>query len=177
MNSIAQSTKWTIDPAHSNISFSISHFMIATVKGSFNTFEGTLNAEGEDFRNAQLEVIIKSSSINTNQADRDKHLRSEDFFGAEKNPEIKFSSKQFLKEGDDKYKVPGIFTMNGISKELTIFVTYKGSFEHPQFKKTIAVFEVNAEIPRLEFNVGKDYPGAVLGEIVKLNSTVELTKS
>lgn len=176
MEVAAQKTEWTIDPSHSSISFSISHFMIATVKGSFDTFEGTLKSDGEDFTNGKLEVIIQSKSINTNQNDRDQHLRSEDFFGVEKNPQITFKSIRFEKIGDNQYKVHGIFTMNGISKELTINATYKGSFEHPQFKKTIAVFDISADIPRLEFKVGEDYPGAALGETVKLNSTVELTK-
>lgn len=176
MEAVAQKTEWKIDPSHTSMNFAISHFMIATVKGSFDTFEGTLKSDGEDFAKGKLEVTIQSKSINTNQNDRDQHLRSEDFFGVEKNPQITFKSTRFEKIGDNQYKVHGILTMNGISKEQTINATYKGSFEHPQFKKTIAVFDVSADIPRLEFKVGEDYPGAALGEIVKLNSSVELTK-
>lgn len=176
MNTKAQNTQWEIDPAHSNISFSISHFTIATVKGTFDSFKGTLKSDEDNFDNAQLSVVIEANSINTNQDARDKHLRSDDFLGVEKKPKITFESTLFEKEGENKYKVHGIFTMNGVAKNLTLTATYKGSFEHPQFKKTIGVFEIQADIPRLDFKVGQDYPNAVLGETVKLNSTVELTK-
>lgn len=176
MEAVAQRIIWTIDPAHSHVSFSISHFMIATIKGSFDIFEGTLSSEGEDFQNAQLAFTIQSKSINTNQADRDTHLRSDDFFSVEKNPEITFKSNRFEKIDKNTYKVHGAFTMNGITKDLSINATYKGSFEHPQFKKTIGYFEVDAEIPRLAFKVGESYPAAVLGETVSLSSTIELTK-
>jgi len=176
METVAQETEWAIDSAHSNISFSISHFIIATVKGSFDTFEGTLSSDGEDFSNSQLVITIKGKSINTNQTDRDNHLRSKGFLDIEKNPELRFQSKRFERIGEKEYKAYGTFTMNGISKELVINATYKGSFEHPQLRKTIAVFEINADIPRLEFKVGVDYPAAALGETVKLISTIELTK-
>lgn len=176
MNTEAQTTQWEIDPAHSNISFSISHFTIATVKGTFDTFQGTLQSNGDNFENAQLSVGIDAKSINTNQNDRDKHLRSDDFLGVDKNPKITFVSTRFEKESEKEYKVYGTFTMNGVSKQLVLNATYKGSFEHPQFKKTISVFEIQADIPRLDFKVGQSYPNAVLGESVKLNSTIELTK-
>ena len=177
MEATAQKTEWNVDKAHSNVSFTISHFMIATVRGAFNDFAGSISSDGEDFEDARLKLTIQSSSINTNDEKRDEHLRSEEFFGVEQNPKIIFESSDVEKLSDNRYKITGPLTMNGITKEVTLMADYKGSFEHPQYKKTIAVFDVTADIPRLAFNVGTNYPAAALGETVQLASTVELAKN
>lgn len=176
MQATAQKTEWTIDPAHSNVSFSISHFMIANVKGSFDKFTGQIISDGDDFQDAQVTLNIQSASINTNHPERDEHLRSPDFFGVEKNPDISFVSDSFEEVSDQTYKINGNLTMNGITKVVELTGVYKGSFEHPQYKKTIGVFEISGEIPRFDYNVGNDYPAAALGEAVQLNSTVEMSK-
>lgn len=176
MQAVAQQTEWTIDPAHSSVSFSISHFVIANVKGSFDKFNGKIVSDGEDFENAQVTLNIESASINTNQADRDKHLRSPEFFGVEKNPDIQFVSNSSKKNSDENYVVSGELTMNGVTKPMTLTAQYKGSFEHPQYRKTIGVFEITGKVPRFDYNIGKDYPSAALGEVVELTSTIEMVK-
>ncbi len=170
----AQDTKWTIDPSHSSINFRISHFVIATVTGGFDEFSGTVVSDGDNLTEAS--VTIKSASVNTNQPDRDKHLRSEDFFSADVHPEISFKSTSFKKEADNKYLVEGNLTMNGITKSIMLHATYKGSFVHPRFKKTIGVLEINGSIARLDFGVGTKFPGKALGENVKLRVNIEMSK-
>ena len=177
MQAIAQQTKWIIDPAHSSVSFSISHFMIANVKGSFDKFSGEIVSNDDNFEDAQVTLNIESASINTNQADRDNHLRSPEFFGVEENPDIKFVSNSFRETSNKQYQVDGELTMNGVTKPVTLSALFKGTFEHPQYKKTIGVFEITGKVPRFDYNIGKDYPGAALGEAVELTSTVEMIKN
>lgn len=176
-SAIAQEATWDIDKSHSNITFKINHFKIATIKGSFQDFSGSIQSEGEDFNNAKVDVTIKTASINTNQEGRDKHLRSADFFDAEKNPEITFKSTSFTKKSDNEYTVKGNLTVNGITKEFEFAATYKGSFVHPRFKKTIGVFHFTGNVPRLEYNVGTKFPPAALGEEVKVTINVEMIKA
>lgn len=176
MQAVAQQTKWIIDPAHSSVSFSISHFMIANVKGSFDRFSGEIVSDGDSFEDAQVTLNIESASINTNQVDRDNHLRSPEFFGVEENPDIKFVSNLFRKTSDKQYNVEGELTMNGVTKPVTLTALFKGTFEHPQYQKTIGVFEIAGKIPRFDYGIGKDYPSAALGEAVELTSIVEMIK-
>ncbi len=177
METTAQKTVWKLDKSHSNISFSISHFVIATVKGQFDSYEGEVSGvKSSDFQDAKLNLVIKSSSINTNDEKRDQHLKTADFFDVEHYPEITFVSTSFKSNNEKDYKVTGKLTINGITKDVQLDALYKGSFVHPQYKKTMAVFDISTEIPRFDFNIGKTYPAAALGDMVKLNSTVELAQ-
>ncbi len=172
----AQETKWNIDKSHSSIAFEISHFKIATVKGNFDDFSGSINAKDEDFSKANVDFTIQATSINTNQEDRDKHLRSADFFNVEQNPEITFKSTSFSKKSDKEYSIKGDLTVNGITEPFEFIGTFKGSFLHPRFKKTIGVFEFTGSLPRLKYNIGTKYPTAALGENVKISVNVEMIK-
>lgn len=173
----AQETKWEIDKSHSSIIFKASHFKIATVKGNFEDFSGTITAKGEDFSDATTDIIIKTASINTNQKDRDAHLRSTDFFNAEAHPEIRFNNTSFNKVAENEYAVKGDLTINGITKPFEFKGTFKGSFFHPRFKKTIGVFEFTGAIPRLDYNIGAKYPTAALGGEVEVAISIEMTKA
>ncbi|GAB3641598.1 YceI family protein [Spirosoma arcticum] len=171
-----EQTRWAIDKAHTSIRFTISHFMIAKVAGHFSEFTGTLTAPTEGFDGANIDLTIQASSISTNDEARDKHLRTPDFFDVGNHPDIRFYSTAFRLTGVDQFAIDGLLTVNGIEKSIMLNATYAGQFEHPVYKKNIAVFETSADIRRLDFNIGTSYPAAALGEVVKLTGTLELAR-
>jgi polyisoprenoid-binding protein YceI len=173
----AQETKWDIDPSHSSISFEVKHFKIATIKGSFDEFSGNIKSNDKDFTNADFDVVIKTASINTNQNARDKHLRSADFFNAETHSEITFKSTSVTKTSDNTYAVKGNLTLNGITKEFVFTGEFKGSFVHPRFKKTIGVFNLSGNVPRLDFSVGKKFPSAALSTDIPVSVNIEMIQA
>ncbi len=175
-SSIALKTTWAIDKSHTHLNFTIAHFIIAKVAGHFADFSGTLTAPAADFEGAEITLMIQAASISTNDTNRDGHLRTPDFFDVANHPEIRFVSTAFTATGTNQYRIDGLLTVNGIEKELVLDAVYNGQFEHPMSKQTIAVFETNADIKRLDFNIGSSYPAAVLGEVVRLNSILELTR-
>jgi len=170
------STNFKIDKSHTNLTFTISHFVIAKVNGTFKVFSGTIVTENDDMDNAKLELTIEANSIDTNDVNRDGHLKTADFFDVEKFPFITFKSSNFKKGVENNFNIEGILTVNGIEKTHQIKAIFEGTFEHPMTKNTIAVFNVSTEITRKDFNIGLTYPAAALGDIVKLESTIELIK-
>lgn len=173
------STKWTLDPTHSEVQFKIKHLVISTVTGSFKTFQGSAQSEGDDFDNAQLEFSLDVDSIDTNQEMRDGHLRGEEFFDSAKFPKISFKSTSFTKTGDDTYKVTGDLTMKDTTKPVTLEAEYGGSAVD-FYGNTKAGFEVTGKINRKEFGLswgGITEAGAiVLGDDVKLIANVQFAK-
>ena len=105
-------TKWNLDTTHSEITFKVRHMMISNVKGAFNTFTAEVEAEDDTFKNAKVSATIQTDSIDTNNADRDTHLKSADFFNTEQNPTITFESASLA---DD---VTGHLTINGVTKPI-----------------------------------------------------------
>lgn len=170
----AQEKTWVTDPTHCHIVFEITHFDIATMRGTFDQFEGKMTSSQADFTDAQLDLVIQTASINTNQKQRDAHLRAADFLDAENHPTITFKSTAFEKLEGNTYLVKGQFTMKGVTETTELQAIYKGQFEHPAYKKTMDVFEVTGAIPRLDFGVATDYDNSVLGTIVQFKSTVEM---
>lgn len=122
-------TKWILDPAHSELTFKVKHMMITNVKGEFKNFN--IEIEGEDIFNSPLNVTVDASSINTNNTDRDNHLKSADFFDAENHKELSFKSTSFKQEDDDEYELKGILTIKGISKEVALEVEFGGINKDP----------------------------------------------
>ena len=107
LSAFAQTTEWKIDKSHTNVGFSIAHLVISDVTGRFKDFDGSVKTDGENFEGAQIDIVIQTASIDTDNEKRDNHLRSDDFFNAEKNPQITFKSKSFKKVGDKKYEIKG----------------------------------------------------------------------
>jgi len=173
----SQEKLWKIDPAHSKIEFSISYFKVGEIKGVFEDYSGSFsNLNGNDLEKSDLNIVIKSASINTNQEKRDAHLKTADFFEASKNPEIKFESTSIAKISDESYEITGNFTMSGITKSLVLSAIYKGSYVHPRFKNQRKFYTISAMIDREEFEVGTKYPPAkiALGKKVKLEATIHI---
>jgi polyisoprenoid-binding protein YceI len=172
-------TKWVIDPTHSEIGFKIKHLMITNVSGKFETFEAEVQTEGDDFTTAQIEAKIRTASINTNNLQRDEHLRNSDFFEVDKHPEILFSSTKVEKVDEENFVVYGNLSLKGIVKPVKLDVEYSGATKDPWGNQK-AGFVISGKINRsdfgLNFNAALETGGLVLGEEVKINSEVQLVK-
>lgn len=149
MNTLSM-TKWAIDPTHSEVGFKVKHMMISTVKGHFESFNVNVETEDDDFNNAFIEVSIEVDSIRTKNADRDAHLKSDDFFNAETFPQITFVSTAF-----NGSKLTGDLTIRNITKEVTLDVDFNGVAVDP-YGQTKAGFEISGEINRKEFGLKWD---------------------
>jgi polyisoprenoid-binding protein YceI len=172
-------TKWAIDPTHSEVQFKVKHLVISTVTGTFNSFEGTAESESEDFSDAKIKFSINVNSIDTNQEQRDGHLKSADFFDAEKYPKITFTSTAFKKVKGDQYKLEGNLTVKEITKAVELDVEFGGTATD-FYGNNKAGFEVTGKINRKEFGLvwdGITEAGAiVVGEDIKLNINIQLAK-
>ena len=172
-------TKWVIDPTHSEIGFKIKHLMITNVSGKFESFEAEVQTEGDDFETAQIEARIRTASINTNNLQRDEHLRNSDFFEVDKHPEILFSSTKVEKLDDENFVVYGNLSLKGTVKPVKLNVEYSGATKDPWGNQK-AGFVVSGKINRsdfgLNFNAALETGGLVLAEEVKINSEVQLVK-
>jgi polyisoprenoid-binding protein YceI len=174
--SVLAQTNWSIDKVHSKIGFSVSHMVVSETEGSFKDYSGTVVSKSDDFNGAEVSFTAKVASINTENERRDGHLKSPDFFDAEKFPEITFKGT-LVKEGN-KYKLKGDFTMKGVTKPVEFDVTYGGSIDTGRGVK--AGFKLNGTINRQDYGVtwaNKLASGeAVVGDEVQLTIKVELDK-
>lgn len=172
---LAQST-WTIDKVHSKIGFSVSHMVVSETEGSFKDYTGSVVSKTDDFSGAEVSFTAKVASIDTENERRDGHLKSADFFDAEKFPEISFKGN-LVKEGT-KYKLKGDFTMKGVTKKVEFDVTYGGKIDTGRGEK--AGFKVLGIINRQDYGVNwanKLASGEmVVGDDVSLNIKIELDK-
>ena len=119
--------KWLIDPVHSVIHFKVRHLVISTVTGSFKKFECTVESEKDDFSDARVQFSAEAASIDTNNEQRDAHLKSDDFFNAEKYPKITFVSARVEKRSGDEYILIGNLTMRDVTKPVELTVEYGGT--------------------------------------------------
>lgn len=167
-------TNWSIDNTHSEIAFKVRHMMISTVTGNFEDFQATAKTNGDDFKNAVIEFTAKTESINTKNDDRDTHLKSDDFFNAEKFPELKFVSKSF-----DGQKMVGDLTIRDVTKEITLDAELNGIVEDP-YGQTKAGFEINGEINRKDFDLSwnsvTEAGSIVVSDKVKLVADIQFVK-
>ncbi len=172
-------TSWAIDPTHSEVHFKIKHLVISTVTGSFKKFQGSMQSEGDTFENAQVEFSLDVDSVDTNQEQRDAHLKSEEFFDAAQFPHIKFASTAFEKVDDDTYKLTGNLTIKDVTKPVTLEAEFGGSAVD-FYGNHKAGFEVTGKINRKEFGLTwgaiTEAGSIVLGDDVKLFINVQLTK-
>jgi polyisoprenoid-binding protein YceI len=170
---------WSLDPIHSEIKFKVKHLMVAHVTGNFQTFSGTVEAEKEDFSDAKISFEANTDSVTTHNEQRDAHLKTADFFHAAEHPKMKFVSKSIEKKSDEDYTVKGDLTILGITKEVSLAVTYYGTamgFGGVQ----VAGFEIHGKVNRqdfgLKFNALTETGGFVIGDEVKIDINVELHK-
>ncbi len=170
---VAQSN-WAFDKTHSNIGFTVTHMVIAEVSGSFKDADVKVTSTSEDFNGASIEFVAKVASIDTQNEMRDGHLKSPDFFNAEKFPEIKFTGK-LVKKGKT-YSAVGKLSLLDVTKDVTFPVTYLGTIKTEKFTK--AGFKLSGSINRFDYNLKwnnkLETGGLVVGETVQLAANIEL---
>lgn len=163
--------KWAIDAIHSEIHFKVKHLMINTVTGSFKKFDATLENGTDDFSDAKISFTADIASIDTGMEMRDNHLKSDDFFNAEKYPQLKFESTSFTKTGDDKYKLKGNITIRETTKPVELDVEYGGQMVD-FYGNTKAGFELSGKLNRKDFGLNwngvTEAGGVVVSDEVKL---------
>ena len=176
---VMASQSWKIDEVHSKIRFSARHMVIAEVEGQFSKFDFNLNNDGDDFSTSQVELTIDANSVDTRNNDRDNHLRSADFFDAEKFPTIKFKSTSVKKINDEKYKLLGDLTIKENTRQIELDVTYGGQIKDP-WGNTRAGFNVKGTLNRfdygLKWNNLIETGGAVVGKYININCDIEVIK-
>lgn len=168
---------WKNDPTLSQITFTVSHLGIADVSGTFNDFQATLTSAKPDFSDASVELTAKIASIDTRIDQRDNHLKSADFFDAEKYPVLTFKSSAIKSVGKNRYKLSGDLTLHGITKPLTLDLLYKGTQINPMNKKQTAGFKVSGAIKRSDFGIGEKFPAPMLSDEVKIQADGEFLEN
>ena len=174
-------TTWKIDPAHSQAEFAIRHLMISTVKGRFGVVNGTVVTDESDLAKSKIEASIDVSSIHTHEPQRDAHLKSADFFNAEKYPTIDFRGTRITDVASDKseFKLIGDLSIHGVTREVSLQVTSEGRGKDPWGGER-AGFSAHTRIKRSEFgltwNQALETGGFVVGDEVKITIDVELVK-
>lgn len=176
---MASKTTWAIDPTHSEVQFKVKHLVISTVTGSFKQFEGTVESETENFEGASVKFSADIASIETNMEQRDQHLKSGDFFDAEKFPKISFVSTSFTKTGGDTFKLVGDLTIKDVTKSVELKAEYGGDMVD-FYGNHKTGFEIAGKINRSEFglnwNAVTEAGGIVVSEEVKLILNIQVVK-
>ncbi|MEE1946780.1 YceI family protein [Pedobacter sp. KR3-3] len=171
-------TKWTLDPTHSELQFKVKHLMITTVTGSLKSFSSELTSEGDDFSSSSISFKGDIDSIDTGNKDRDNHLKSADFFDAEKFPAIEFTSTSVEKDGDD-YIVKGDLTVKGNTKPVKLTAEFGGIATDP-WGNTKAGFTLSGKINRAEFgltwNAALETGGVMVSEDVRILGELQFVK-
>eukprot|EP01012_Entosiphon_sulcatum_P017821 TRINITY_DN22574_c0_g1_i1.p1 TRINITY_DN22574_c0_g1~~TRINITY_DN22574_c0_g1_i1.p1 ORF type:complete len:180 (+),score=38.59 TRINITY_DN22574_c0_g1_i1:64-603(+) len=175
----ATTSKWAIDPTHSEVQFKVKHLVISTVTGTFKKFSGDASFEGENLENAKIHFTIDPASIDTNQEQRDGHLKSPDFFDAEKYPAITFESTGVKHVKGDEYKLNGNLTIKGVTRPVEVHVEHGGTAVDA-YGNTKMGFEVTGVVNRKEFgltwNAVTEAGSVVVGEDIKLHANIQLAK-
>ena len=168
------STKWNLDPTHSEITFKVRHMMISNVKGEFKNFNVDLESEDENFRNVKASASIDTSSISTNNTDRDNHLKSAEFFNAEAHPQITFETDSLNED------VTGNLTINGVTKPVKLEVDFGGINVDP-WGQTKAGFSFEGKIKRSDFglnwNAALEAGGVMVSDEVKIAGELQFVKA
>ena len=173
----SQAGEYVIDTAHSQVIFKIKHLAISTVTGRFDTFEGTYNFDPDDITKSSVETTIQAASINTNEKDRDDHLRSKDFLNVEENPNITFKSKSIKKGDGEEFEIVGDLTINGITKEVTLDATYEGHVASDPWGKERTAFVADTKINRKDYGITwnkvLEAGGFVVGDEMRITLEIE----
>jgi polyisoprenoid-binding protein YceI len=175
MTTATTTQTFTIDKAHSEAVFQVRH-LITKVRGRFSNFEGRIEFDQERPENSSVHVTIDAASIDTNEADRDKHLRSNDFFGVDTHPQIRFSSTEVRKTGANTFDVAGALTIKGVTRDVVLPVTFLGLAKDP-WGKSRAGFETEITINRKDYgllwNAALETGGFLVGDDVKIALSIQ----
>lgn len=172
-------TQWALDAAHSEIQFKIKHMMVSTVTGSFKEFEGGVTQVEDTLNNANVNFTAKANSITTNNAQRDGHLQSAEFFDTDNNPNVTFDGTLIKVAGSDEesYKLQGNLSMRGVTKNVEFDAEYFGQAKDP-WGNTKAGFEITGEVNRKDFGISwnetLETGGVLVSEKVKIHVNAQL---
>ena len=177
-SSFAQTAKtWNVDKMHSGLKFSVSHLVISEVDGSFKIFDGNMVTTKDDFSDAKINFTVDVNSINTDNDSRDGHLKSDDFFNAEKFPNMSFVSTSFKKKSGAMYELVGNLTIRDVTKKVSFSVKYGGTTKDP-YGNTKAGFKATGTINRLQYglkwNTLTEAGGAVVGSDIDFTVNLEM---
>ncbi|MFF2657241.1 YceI family protein [Kitasatospora sp. NPDC058032] len=171
---------WTIDATHSEIGFSVRHAMVTNVKGRFTEYDGKLHLDGTTPTNSSAVLVIKVGSIDTNQAQRDEHLRTSDFFAAETFPEMSFRSTSAERLRDDSYRMTGELTIKDVTRPIVLDLDFTGHAVDAYGADRVG-FEGKAVLDRTEwgltYNAALETGGVLIGEKVKLTFDISAVKA
>lgn len=177
-NQQVEAGKWKVDKSHSNVKFTVTHMVVSEVEGSFKLFDGTMENAKSDLTDAKINFTVDVSSIDTDNERRDGHLKSDDFFNAEKFPSMKFTSTSMTSSGDNKYKLAGDLTIRDVTKPVEFDVSYGGTITANG--KTKLGFKAKTSINRFDYNLKWDKAteggGLVVSKEVGILVNVELDK-
>ncbi len=182
LNSFAKpdASAWAVDKSHSGVNFSVSHMMMSDMEGKFKIFDGSIVGAKEDFTDAQINFTVDVSSVNTDDEKRDGHLKSDDFFNAEKFPQMKFKGTSFKKVDGKNYVLEGELTIRDVTKKVKFDVVYYGTNKNP-WGMTVAGFKAKSTINRTDYNLkwnkALETGGVLVGEDVAINVNLEMIKS
>ena len=172
-------TKWALDPAHSEIQFKVRHLMVSNVTGHFKTFNAAVETQGDDITTAHVHFTADVNSISTNNEQRDAHLKSDDFLDMANHPELSFDGTGLQHVSDEHYKMNGVLTLRGVSKEVNLNVEFGGIMQDP-WGNTRTGLTVTAKINRKDFGVHfsmiSETGGLLLGDEVSIVANMEFVK-
>lgn len=173
-------TAWSIDPTHSSIGFKVKHMMFTNISGKFTQYSANVVTTGDDFSSAQINFTADVASVDTQNEDRDNHLRSADFFDAGQFPQITFKSSSFSTKADGTYELSGDLTIKGETKFVTLPAEFSGLMTDP-WGNTKAALIVNGSINRkdwgLVWNAALETGGVLVGDKVQFDIEVQLVKN
>ncbi len=171
--------KWIVDRAHSDLTFRVRHMVIARVSGTFGRWDADLRLDPDDLESSEIEVTVDTASVDTREASRDAHLRSEDFFHVEEHPRMTFKSKRIERKDDEHLRVWGDLTVRDSTREIPLDVHYSGRLTDPWGNDRVG-FEGRTEINRkdfgLEWNTTLETGGVLVGEKVEITVDLEATR-
>jgi len=173
----AQST-WKVDKAHAHLTFSITHLAVSDVDGTFKDFDAAITAAKPDFSDAKFSFTVNTTSVNTDNDQRDTHLKSPDFFNVAKYPTVTFSSTS-IKPGSSAghYVLNGNLTLAGVTKPVTLDLWYRGTITNPMSKAPDAGFQVTGTVKRSDYNFGSKFGAPMLGDDVTIKAAGEFAKA
>jgi polyisoprenoid-binding protein YceI len=178
LSTVVPAGTWSVDPAHSKVGFAVKHMGIATVRGEFKEFEGTLEI-GEDLSSAKAYGTVKVQSVDTNELQRDDHLRSQDFFDAQQHPELSFESTRIEALDDQEFRITGNLTLHGVTNEVVLHADVQGTDVDPWGNERVGL-EITGQLSRgdyeMKFNQALGSGNMLVADKVKLALDISAVK-
>ncbi len=172
--SLLAQNAWEMDPYHSVLGFTVTHLGIADVPGHFDDFDVTITASEADFSDAVVELTARTASVNTRVQQRDDHLRSDDFFHADRYPEMTFTSSSIRTIDEGTYELTGDLSLLGVTREVTVTMQHRGTVENPMADGApVAGIQINGTIDRSDFDLGNGFPPPMISNEVQIKADGE----